>query len=115
MNLSASLEGPEAAAYERGVATLSNGEVFVPYSNHYTEVVNASTATVLLTPHSADSKGLAVVEKVESGFRIKELFGGTGNYSFDWEVKAVRSGYEKYKVIRKIGETIPNPVKTRYW
>lgn len=107
----ASLEGPEAGAYERGVAKLVNGEVFVPYSNHYTEVVNASTATVLLTPHSADSKGLAVIEKLESGFRIKELFDGTGNYQFDWEVKAVRRGYEKYKVIRKVGATIPQKIR----
>ena len=52
-----------------------------------------------------------LIEKLESGFRIKELFDGTGNYQFDWEVKAVRRGYEKYKVIRKVGATIPQKIR----
>ena len=56
--------------------------------------------TVMLTPLSADCQGLAVVEKTASGFRVKELFQGTGTYQFDWEVKCVRKGYEDYQVIR---------------
>ena len=35
----------------------------------------------------------------------KELFAGNGNYSFDWEVKCVRKGYEDYEVIRDEDET----------
>ncbi|MBL0295570.1 MAG: hypothetical protein IPQ04_15295 [Saprospiraceae bacterium] len=31
---------------------------------------------------------------------LKELRKGTGNHNFDWEVKAVRKGYENYEVIR---------------
>lgn len=96
----ASLEGPEAAAYERGTAQLTNGEVFVSFSETFGIVSNPETMTIILTPLSAASKGLAVVEKMSNGFRVKELMQGTGNYSFDWEVKAVRKGYEDYQVVR---------------
>ena len=96
----ACIEGPEAAAYERGTAELVNGEAFIPFSEHFEIVMNPESMTVNLTPNSAESLGLAVVEKTEKGIRVKELFKGTGNYSFDWEAKAVRKGYEDYKVIR---------------
>ena len=63
-------------------------------------MANTTLATVLLTPLSADTYGLAVIEKLENGFKVKELKQGKGNFSFDWEVKAVRKGYENYQVIR---------------
>jgi len=40
------------------------------------------------------------VDQNEQGFRVRELKGGLGNFAFYWEVKAVRKGYESYKVIR---------------
>ena len=103
----ASLEGPEAAAYERGTAKLQYGQAFIPFSDHFQLVVNPETMTVILTPHSADTYGLAVVEKTPSGIRVKEFKGGTGNFSFDWEVKGVRKGYENYRVIRDASEVLP--------
>ncbi|MEM7659709.1 MAG: hypothetical protein AAF399_26585, partial [Bacteroidota bacterium] len=111
----AAMEGPEAGAYERGTATLQQGEVFVPFSDHFQLVVNPSTMTITLTPLDASSKGMAVVEKTASGFRVKELFEGAGNYSFDWEVKAVRAGFEDYRVIRDKAESLPStlPVDER--
>jgi hypothetical protein len=57
--------------------------------------------TIMLTPLSADSKGLAVVEKSTSGFSVRELSNGTGSYAFDWEAKCIRKGYEDYKVIQE--------------
>jgi hypothetical protein len=60
--------------------------------------------TVQLTPLSVASKGLAVVEKTAQGFIVKELMDGKGNYSFDWEVKAIRKGYEDYQVVRQSEE-----------
>jgi hypothetical protein len=102
----ACVEGPEAAAYERGTATLENGEVFVPYSETFKLVINPETITVTLTPHSADTYGLAVVEKLSNGFRVKELQNGTGDFSFDFTVTGVRTGYEDFEVIRPaMGET----------
>jgi hypothetical protein len=100
----ASLEGPEAGAYERGVGELSNGEVFIPYSAHFQSVINPETITIQLTPHSTKTFGLAVIDKRSDGFVVKELMDGLGNFSFDWEVKGKRQGYEDYRVIRDKGE-----------
>ncbi len=97
----ASLEGPEAAAYVRGTAKLEGGAAFVPFPEHFRLIANPATMTVMLTPLSADTRGLAVVEKTENGFRVKELMGGEGAFAFDWEVKCVRAGYEDYSVIRE--------------
>ena len=95
-----SLEGPEAGAYERGTAKLVNGEAFIEYSDHFRLVKGDNTPTMILTPHSIDTYGLAVVEKRANGFVVKELKGGNGNFEFDWEVKTVRAGYEDYQVVR---------------
>ncbi|MFZ1297440.1 MAG: hypothetical protein WAT16_05315, partial [Saprospiraceae bacterium] len=88
-------------AYERGTGHLVNGEAFVFFSEHYKNVINPQSITVQLTPGSAETFGVAVVEKNAEGFRVKELQKGTGNFSFDWEVKAVRKGFESYEVYHK--------------
>ncbi len=97
----ASLEGPEAAAYARGQIKIVNGEVSVVFPDHFVQVANTKGMTIVLTPHSADSKGLAAIERTSKGFKIKELFQGQGNYMVDWEVKSIRKGFEDYQVIRK--------------
>ena len=84
-----------------------NGEAFVAFSEHFELVVNPSTFTVSTSPNSAESEGLAIIEKTAKGIRIKELRKGQGNYSFDWEVKGVRKGFENYRPIRDKGETMP--------
>ena len=96
----ASLEGPEAGAYDRGTYTLVNGEAFIKYSEVFGIVINPNTVTITLTPLSSETYGLAVVEKTNDGFRVKELKGGKGDFSFDWEVKGVRKGYENYKDVQ---------------
>jgi hypothetical protein len=104
----ASLEGPEAAAYERGSADLINGHSFVPFSDHFKAIANPDDMTVLLTPLSAESEGLAVTQKSKDGFYVRELDNGTGNYGFDWEVKCQRLGFEDFQVIRKKSEFAGN-------
>lgn len=96
----ASLEGPEAAAYVRGTGTLTDGEGEVTFPEHFQLVANAESMTVMLTPLSGQSKGLAVVEKTATGFKVVELLEGEGDYSFDWEVKCVRQGFEHFSIIR---------------
>lgn len=103
----ASLEGPEAAAYERGTAQLVNGIAQVNLSEHFAIVAASEGMTVVLTPLSGSSKGLAVTQKSATGFEVEELFDGNGNYEFDWEIKAVRKGYEDYRVIRDESESRP--------
>ena len=103
----ASIEGPEAAAYVRGTATLVNGKATIEFPDHFGYVANPTTMTVMMTPLSPESKGLCVFEKTKSGFTVKELWNGQGNYDFDWEVKCVRKGYEDYRVIRDEMEAAP--------
>ena len=103
----ASIEGPEAAAYVRGTATLKNGSADIEFPEHFEIVANPETMTILLTPLSANSKGMSVTKKGEKGFVVKELMNGDGSYEFDWEAKAVRKGYEDYRVIRDKKESMP--------
>ena len=63
--------------------------------------------TVQVTPHSANTYGLAVIAKREDGFVVSELMGGQGNFSFDWEVKTIRKGYEDYQPVRKRSDGSP--------
>ena len=98
------IEGPELAIYYRGTSNLLSGESTVLLPEYFSLISNLKTMTVILTPLSADSKGLAVIEKNENGFIVKELLEGNGNYEFDWEVKCVRKGKEDYEVVRDINE-----------
>lgn len=94
------IEGPEAAAYDRGTATLVNGEAEITFSDHFQIVINPATMTIMTSPMSADSKGLAVIEQTTTGFKVKELLGGTGSYQFHWRVDGKRKGHEDFQVIR---------------
>jgi hypothetical protein len=95
----ACIEGPEAAAYIRGRATLTSGRAQVQLPEHFALVVNPDTMTVQLTPRSAASKGLAVVESGAGAFAVQELFAGTGTYDFDYFVAGVRKGFEHYQPV----------------
>jgi hypothetical protein len=103
----ACIEGPEAAAYARGTATLKNGVAEIKFERHFEVLATPQTMTVVLTPLSADSEGLAVVKKTAQGIVVQELRKGKGNYSFDWEVKCVRKGFENYRVYRNKSEDQP--------
>jgi hypothetical protein len=97
-------EGPEAAAYVRGTGHLANGEAEIILPDHFVAVASVQGLTVHLTPLSAESKGLAVVEKSPEQFIVRELASGKGSYDFDYTVMAVRKGYEDYRVIRSASE-----------
>ena len=99
-----SLEGPELAAYIRGTDLLVNGKATISLPDHFIDVADPNSVTVHLTPNSAESLGLAVVEKNLDGVVVRELANGTGTYEFDYYIMAVRRGYEDYKVIRPIQE-----------
>jgi hypothetical protein len=62
--------------------------------------------TVQLTPLSAESKGLAVLEKNPEQLIVQELNSGTGTYYFDYLVMSIRNGYENYEVIRNKSEAM---------
>ena len=84
------LQGPESAAYLRGTAMMDNGKGSVEFPGHFSNLIDEKAITVMITPLSSVSKGIAVVEKTKSGFKVEELLDGKGSYGFDWEVKGVR-------------------------
>jgi len=92
-------EGPEAAAYVRGTATLVDGRAVVQLPDHFTAVADLDGITVQLTPHSADSKGLAAIERTTEQITVQELGGGHGNYAFDFSVMCTRKGYQDFQVV----------------
>ena len=105
------LEGPEAATYLRGTANLVDGKAQISFPEHFQLVMNPETMTILTSPLSAQSEGLAIVRRNIEGFQVQELRNGKGNYEFDWEVKAIRKGYEDFQVIRDAARA--RPVKSK--
>ncbi|HMS55305.1 MAG TPA: hypothetical protein PKA27_07860 [Fimbriimonadaceae bacterium] len=43
---------------------------------------------------------MGVAKKSLAGIQVGEVGGGDGNVEFDWEVKAVRSRFKNYEVLR---------------
>ena len=99
------IEGPEVAAYLRGQSKLVNGQAEIEFPEHFSLIVNSATITIQLTPHSADSKGLAVVSQSELGFCVRELWQGEGNYKFYYFVAGVRQGMEDFAPVVDKGFT----------
>lgn len=96
----ACVEGPEAAAYVRGTGQLLDGYARIDLPEHFSDVSVSEGMTVHVTPRSVGSRGMAVVERSTTHIVVRELMNGQGTYEFDWEVKAVRKGFENYDVIR---------------
>ena len=93
-----SVEGPEAAIYVRGTATLTSGKAYIGFPEHFAAMAVQSSITVTLTPRSAISMGLAAVDVTANGIGVAGLAGGTNSYSFDYVAYAVRKGFENYQV-----------------
>ena len=96
----AAIEGPEAGMYTRGTGKLTDGETEVFLPEHFRLLASSGSLTVTLTPLSATSFGLAIIDKSTYSFVVKELYDGVGNYEFDYLVQAVRKGYEDFEVVR---------------
>jgi hypothetical protein len=92
--------GGEAATYDRGTAQLVNGEATIVCPESFRWIADDQSMTVTITPLSAESEGIAVIEKSAGGFKVKELRGGTGNYAFDYLVMCKRKGQENFQVVQ---------------
>ncbi|MCW5935767.1 MAG: hypothetical protein KIT11_00475 [Fimbriimonadaceae bacterium] len=103
----ACIEGPEAAMYVRGTGQLVNGRAIIELPQHFRVLADGDSITVILTPGSLSSKGLAYERKGLGGITVGEIGGGRGNYRFDWEVKATRARFRDYKVLRSWEDRLP--------
>ncbi len=87
------LHGIQAAddlAEDVGRGQLQGGRARVNLDPLFAETIRTDDYHVFLTPHSADSRGLALVGRDSRGFDVRELGNGTGSYAFDWRVVAER-------------------------
>lgn len=73
----------------RGTATLTNGTFRIVLPPEEAKKMAEGSATIQLTPLSASSKGLAVVQKENDAFTVAELQSGKGSYAFDWTLTAL--------------------------
>ena len=101
----ACVEGPEVAAYIRGTAELVDGYAAVSFPKHFRAVASENGMTVHATPHSADSRGLAITKRSTAGIVVEELQDGQGTYKFNYFVVAVRKGFEGFEVIHPVGDS----------
>ncbi|MBK8502439.1 MAG: hypothetical protein IPL46_09595 [Saprospiraceae bacterium] len=92
--------GGESATYDRGTARLVNGEATIICPESFRWIADEQSMTVTITPLSAESQGIAVIEKSTGGFKAKELHGGSGNYDFDYLVMCKRKGQEDFQVLQ---------------
>jgi len=86
----AAAEGPEAKVFVRGQAELRGGRAVVRLPEHFRLSVERAGMSVQLTPGSAQSKGLAATAISPTELTVAELGSGEGDYTFFWEVSAVR-------------------------
>jgi hypothetical protein len=94
---------------DQGTAMLVNGRAVITIDPLYAQTVNLSQPyQVFVTPGSADTAGLAVINKTNVSFEVVELNKGTGNFSFDWRIDALRKGYEKDR-LEPAGQLPPPP------
>ena len=100
------LHGPRPDVFVRGTARLQAGRATVSLPEHFRHLAAREGITVRVTPLAAESKGLAVTAKSNTRIEVRELLKGTGEYDFDWEVKAPRQNAGDHKTVRA-----PDPTK----
>ena len=102
------VEAGENLTYCRGTAVLVDGYAEVALAEHFRKVTSPGhPVTVQVTPGSAESLGLAVTKKTNSTLVVQELYGGTGNYEFDYTVQGLRLGYEDYEPVIENVDYVP--------
>lgn len=92
-------EGPEHAVFLRGTARLSNGMAVITLPEHFSVVAAQEGIEVQVTPYSADTYGLAVIERSRERIVVKELKGGCGNFEFSYYVTGIRQGFEAHEPV----------------
>lgn len=110
----ASTEAPTPRAEASGVTELEDGRAEIELPDHFGWVTDdGEPLHVQTTPYSADSGGLAVVERSTDRLVVEDL-DGEGDYEFSYTVKGAREGYTDEKVVREpttnaSGDASPTP------
>ncbi len=84
---------------DQGTANLVDGKAVITIDPMYAQTVNLTEDyMVFLTPRSADTAGLAVVNQTATSFEVRELNKGAGSFKFNWRIDALRQGHEKERM-----------------
>jgi hypothetical protein len=90
---------PRTAA--SGVAELEDGRAAVELPDHFGWVTDDTEPIIIeTTPYSADTGGLAVVERSTERLVVEDLE-GDGDYEFAYTVRGTREGHADKQVIRE--------------
>ncbi|MBW1813914.1 MAG: hypothetical protein JRJ39_09650 [Deltaproteobacteria bacterium] len=92
-------EGPEHAVFIRGTARLVDGTAVIELPEHFRVVAAKDGIEVQVTPYSAKTYGLAVVERSREKIVVKELREGRGSFEFSYYVTGVREGFETHEPV----------------
>jgi hypothetical protein len=94
-------EAPTPRTGASGVAELEDGRAVVDLPEHFGWVTDDDEPVVVeTTPYSADSAGLAVVERSPDRLVVEDL-DGDGDYEFAYTVRGTREGYADKEVVRE--------------
>jgi hypothetical protein len=83
------MESPESWFEDFGEARLKHGKVDVRLERGFASLVKTKDYHVFLTPYG-DCKGMFVLKRDATGFRVCEQQGGTSNIRFAYRVVAKR-------------------------
>jgi hypothetical protein len=94
-------EAGTAHTEHSNVVKVEGGRAEIELPDHFGWVTDDDEPIhVQTTPHSADSGGLAAVERTSERLVIEDL-DGDGNYEFSYTVKGTRTGYADKEVVRE--------------
>jgi hypothetical protein len=93
-------ESPTPRTETSGVALLDDGRVKIDLPDHFAWVTSdKEPLLVQTTPFSAESGGLAIVERSLDSIVVEDM-DGTGDYEFSYTVKGTRAEMENQTVVR---------------
>ncbi len=97
----ACIEGPEAAVYYRGDASLVDGRATVRLPGYFEALTRAEGRTVQLTPRfegDEEVHALAASAVRDGTFQVRTVDGAPAAHGFYWQVTAVRADIDPLAV-----------------
>jgi hypothetical protein len=92
--------GSQVWLVDQGQGQLKQGVATVTLDPIFAEMVTIDDQhpTLVQITLTGEAKGVYVTDKTAYGFTVRELQGGTSNATFDWQVSALRKGYEETRL-----------------
>lgn len=96
-------DNSEQFAFDRGTASIVDGEAEIYFSNRFQLMANPSSISLGISVWDIDPKQLVILEITSYGFKIKDLKATNGSrHQFEWEAKAICKGFESTPLIQEV-------------